>query len=237
MNGEIEIECPITEIYIPTKSWYAFVDDTNRVVRTLGSMFPITNLTCSDTDSLRVIDLGNINEEAWSVLNKIVNVPYYDGILDEKRGEVIYYKLKARLRPAGEPEVPGNAIVPDIEKVDGKYFTNSGKITITIECLDEAGEDVIQPGYDTGNLQMKKLRVTNPSGLSNKLRLLTVDHPKFIRNTREIHLDRSVHDIFIEEPGEYTIRVTYNHVTPGLVLNFERYITICYALPVDINDS
>lgn len=231
MNGEIEIECPITEIYIPTKSWYAFVDGTNRVVRTLGSMFPITGLTCSDNDSLRVVDLGNINEEAWNVLNKIVNVPYYDGILDENKGELIYYKLKARLRLTGEEDLP------DIKKVDGKYFTDSGKITITIECLDESGEDVIQPGYDTGNLQMKKLRVTNPAGLSNKLELLTVDHPKFTRNTREIHLDRSVHDIFIEEPGEYTIRITYNHVTPELVLNFERYITICYALPVDINDS
>ena len=219
MTGEIQIEVPPTEIYIPTKLWYAFVDDSNRVINTIGSMFPITNLSCSGKGDLTVVEMGNITKPAWEILNKIVNSPYYDGVLDEIEGELIYYKLKADVKP-----MPGR----DCDKIDGKYHTNSHSLTITARCLDENNVNVIDPSGELNTLNIKKLRLTKPTGLHSKLRLDSLTNPN------SVDLEYDTHVICMSEPGEYTLRMTYNHQlkfqgNESAQLNFERYITICYS--------
>lgn len=208
MKGEIDIISPIVDVFVPTKTWYAFVDDNNVIVRTIGSMFPVTNLKCTDAPDMKILDLGNINEKAWVVINKIVHSPYYSGYISEKTKEIIYYRLKSS--------------VSNSDKKDGIYHITSNKCDITVSCLDEHGDDVIIPGDD---LQVKKLRSTRPPGLHSRCIF-----DKHASGVREISLNQPRFTANFEELGEYTLRLTYKHPVGSGFMFFERYLNIMRVL-------
>jgi hypothetical protein len=208
MSGQIDIVAPVTEIYVPTKSWYVFADDSNKIIKTIGSMFPVSNLQCTDDSDLHVIELGHINKSAWDLLNKIVHIPYYGGYIDSDQEEIIYYRLKAS--------------VSDSIKENGKYYTSSDVLTITAKCLDENDDDILQ----VQNLQLKKLRLTDPPKLHRELILIDPTRPDE-HNIKILSMTSNTQQIKIQSPGEYTLRLTYIHTdTDNRSFNLERYITI-----------
>jgi hypothetical protein len=213
MNGEIDIVTPVTEIYVPTKIWYAMVDDNNKLLRTVGSMFPVSNLKCSDAPELKVIELGQISQHAWTILNKIIHVPYYGGYIIPEEREIIYYRLKAD--------------VSNSYKTDGKYHTTDSKLTITAKCLDEQDGDVMDV-RDSGNLRIKKLRLTEPPKQHSKLLLLSCLEDENDINAKEVEMTSNVQHIEIQAAGEYTLRLSYIHYDEQREYRFERYITIQY---------
>lgn len=138
MTGVVDILSPSAEIYVPTKVWYVWVTDGGLIVKSIGSMFELSNVRSSDQgDRLRVVRLGQVNEEMWKILNKLCLKPYYFGILDEVTEEIYYYKFKA-------------------SPLDEK----SNSISFSLE--DEHGADILDCQLDT--LHVKKLRYVPGKG-------------------------------------------------------------------------
>ena len=209
MNGEIDIVAPVTDLYVPTKSWYAFVDDKNRIIRTIGSLFPLTNLKCSDQGNLQVIELGHLNKQAWEILNKIIHVPYYNGLIDTQEQEIYYFKFKA--------------YVDNSTKVEDKIHVTNNDVNITFKCLDESDINIIDTF--TNNIHAKILRQTQPPKQSHHLHYV-VDNTHV--NGREIDINNDHLQLHLAKPGEYTLRYTYTHNMNGTDLYFERYMTLVY---------
>jgi len=202
MEGKIEIEASLPDLFLPTKMWYAFLDSKGIIVNTVGSMFPVSNLTCSLEDDLIVHELGMINEDAWRILNKIVHAPYCGGYIDRSEEEIVFFKLKAD--------------VTNSEKRDGIYHLNGSTFNITATCLDETDMDTMVVNE---NLILKKLR---PQGGQHKNVVFTNYKPR----DREIKLAEPSQQVKIHAPGKYTFRITYNHNVDDKTFRFERYITV-----------
>ena len=128
MNNTIEqtISPEWTCAYIPEKKWYVWADDNNVIIKSIASLFELSNLTSSDTieNNLRVIRLGHVSEELFTVLSKIGTKPYYLGVIDEDQQEIYHYKLKAKILSA--------------VKKDDRYIVNDHEpMKVRFNVLDE----------------------------------------------------------------------------------------------------
>jgi hypothetical protein len=207
MEGRIEIEAGLPELFLPTKMWYAFLDSKGIIVNTVGSMFPVSNLVCNFQEDLQVHELGMINEDAWKVLNKVVHAPYCGGYIDVEAEEIVFFRLKAD--------------VTNSEKIDGIYHLNDNTFNITATCIDETDMDVI---VINDSLLLKKLRP--PTG-GHKDVVFTNYKP----SDREIQLTEPTQQVKVKAPGRYTFRLTYNHSVDDKIFPLLRHIT------VDLDDS
>jgi len=119
---------PEEDVYIKDKLWYIWAcSQTGMIVHSVGSPFPLTNMSIQGNRGLTIHSLGKINEPTWRVLKKCSSSTYYIGFLNIEAEEIEYFKLKA---------VPGE----NTSITDKSYHSDKNVISIQVQLVDEHGE-------------------------------------------------------------------------------------------------
>lgn len=199
---------PEQDVYVRDKIWYVWVcDQTNMIVHSVGSPFPLTNMSIQNNTGLTIHEIGKINQPTWEILKKCSSSTYYIGFLDVDNEDIAYFKLKAY--PVGGTQVNNKV-----------YYNYDNIISMQVKLIDEHG-DVAD---NIGKLEVKKITGRGNRELGD---YEFIDHDT---RGRKITIDNNdTVSVKINSIGQYSMKISGDFVINNITAaNLRRFVTIAH---------
>ena len=199
--------------YIPEKKWHVWFDTNNVIIKTISSIFELSNLETNipGESDLTAVNIGHVSEPLFNVLNKVTQKPYYIGIIDQQNQEIYHYKFKNKISGA--------------DKIDDRYpLKLNSTLHVKAMLLDEHDADV------TGQATTYSIKCIGTKTINKQYRLTskqqTLNKKQGTSREFEIDIDDT---LLIENIGIETavsLRFTQPYKINDDIYNLTRYITI-----------